>query len=331
MYADELRRKIFVLHDTVWERRVGEPALNRWLDNFATDEEKLHALYLLCQMMYFGDREVRELLRAVYRDLYRYSFVADLRRTRGRIDPSEVNDLFAQHLSRTRFVCLGTPAESSGHLMLPFRQANELAAESFVTAGDILVKDEHLGCQSVPRHIASAVSRGRIRLPQRLNSPEVDRYVFIDDLCGSGTQATNYSRDILARAKRLRSDLRFSYYTLLATPDGLKNVRDNTLFDDVDAVFEIDNSYKCFHPDSRYFKTAQPPVTAESASSIANKYGETLWPEHPLGFKNGQLLLAFAYNTPDNTLPIIWADDHNTSTNAHWQPIFHRYPKVKAS
>lgn len=330
MYADELRRKIFVLHDTVWERRVSEPALNRWLDNFETDDEKLHALYLLCQMMYFGDREVRELLRSVYRDLYRYSFISNLRRDRGPLDSAVINDLFAEHLARTRFVCLGTPAESSGHLMLPFRQANELPADSFVTASDILVTDDRLGCTGMPRHVASVVSRGRIPLPLKLGASNIERYVFIDDLCGSGTQACTYSRDILQRAKRLRPDLRFSYYTLVATQDGLRTVRGDTLFDDVDAVFEIDNSYKCFHDESRYFKTARAPVTSAAAQAMSSRYGARLSPRHPLGFKNGQLLLAFAYNTPDNTLPIIWADPHNTETKAQWHPIFHRYPKVKA-
>ena len=40
-------------------------------------------------------------------------------------------------------------------------------------------------------------------------------------------------------------------------------------------------------------------------------------------FRNGQLLIGFHHNVPDNTLPILWFD----SPNADWRPIFRRYPK----
>jgi hypothetical protein len=86
-YAEELMKKIKFLHDTVWEQRTPRPLVDEWLANFAQDtaghqhSEPLHALYLLSHFMYFGAREMRELLRSVFRDLYRYPIIREIRIT----------------------------------------------------------------------------------------------------------------------------------------------------------------------------------------------------------------------------------------------------------
>jgi hypothetical protein len=55
---------------------------------------------------------------------------------------------------------------------------------------------------------------------------------------------------------------------------------------------------------------------------MCKKYGDELWAMHPLGYKDGQLLLSLFHNTPDNTLPVFWAE------SANWQPIFKRFHKI---
>jgi hypothetical protein len=72
--------KIKTLNETVWERRATDPTITEWLDNFAppsvaAPDERAHALFLLSNFMYFGDREIRGLLKALYRDLYRYPII----------------------------------------------------------------------------------------------------------------------------------------------------------------------------------------------------------------------------------------------------------------
>lgn len=66
--------------------------------------------------------------------------------------------------------------------------------------------------------------------------------------------------------------------------------------------------------------------------SICQKYGEKLYPKHPLGYDDSQLLIAFEYNTPNNTLPIIWSSTNNESSNIEtiWHPIFERR-KIKVN
>ena len=55
---------------------------------------------------------------------------------------------------------------------------------------------------------------------------------------------------------------------------------------------------------------------------MCEKYGSTLWNMHPLGYKDGQLLLSLFHNTPDNTLPIFGVE------NTTWTPIFKRFHKI---
>jgi hypothetical protein len=58
--------------------------------------------------------------------------------------------------------------------------------------------------------------------------------------------------------------------------------------------------------------------------ATCEKYGQHLWAADPLGYKDGQLLLGFSHNTPDNTLPIFWSEGHPPRL---WEPMFKRYHK----
>jgi hypothetical protein len=60
----------------------------------------------------------------------------------------------------------------------------------------------------------------------------------------------------------------------------------------------------------------------DKLKQIAHSYGSLL-SGHPLGYKDGQLLLGFAHNTPDNTPPIFWSEGHREP----WSPVFIRYDK----
>lgn len=70
---------------------------------------------------------------------------------------------------------------------------------------------------------------------------------------------------------------------------------------------------------------APPHIDGKILREMALCYGKLLLPLHPGGFDDNQLLIGFHHNTPDNTLPIIWAE--GTVTQA-WTPAFRRYPKI---
>jgi hypothetical protein len=314
--VNTLLSKIKTLNETVWESRASEPAIAEWLDNFAPAappprDERTHALFLLSNFMYFGDRQIRELLKALYRDLYRYPIIAAIRRANhDTLESGIVEPLFRAELDRTRFLGVGNPSESGCHLLYYFRQENGLPKTLFI-------------------HTHQLFSRSGAAAPPQLRDPAIKRYVFIDDFCGSGKQGTEYSHDLVEEIKRLNADAMVEYYVLFATTQGISKVRNETRFDSAKAIYELDISFKCFSPTSRYFETPPPPPEVDKAfcEQMCRTYGASMVAgPHILGYDDSQLLLGFHHNTPDNTLPVIWFDRPGPFA---WKAIFRRYPKLE--
>jgi hypothetical protein len=206
---------------------------------------------------------------------------------------------------------MGNPSESGTHLLYFFRQENGLASNLFIHTHQIFSR---LTTGSQPPLTGAST--------QRLRKPEIRRYIFLDDLCASGSQAIDYSREQVTIAKALDSTLQFYYFAIVASKAGIDRVRAESAFDRVEAVFEIDETYKCFSDSSRHFASPPAGVTKDAARAVAQTYGAVLEPTQPLGFADSQLLIAFHHNTPDNTLPIMWSDANG------WLPPFRRYPKL---
>lgn len=312
--AQSLMTKIKTLNEKVWEGRAREPAIMAWLDNFADSstsglDERTHALFLLSNFMYFGDREIRELLKALYRDLYRYPIIESIRRTNNDTLDSEIIDpLFKAKLGATRFLGVGNPSESGCHLLYYFRQENSLSRNLFIHTHQIFKRNIGFGLQE-------------------LREPAITRYIFIDDFCGSGKQGVEYSREIVGEIKRLNAGAIVEYYVLFATTKGMDRVRNETDFDSAKAIYELDSSFKSFSSDSRCFiPPLQENIDRTFCEQMCTSYGKKLVIEarHALGFEDSQLLIGFHHNTPDNTLPIIWFDEPSV---VPWTPIFRRYPK----
>ena len=152
------------------------------------------------------------------------------------------------------------------------------------------------------------------------------RYVFIDDLCGTGEQAAKYLQEIVNPLKEMSNQVAVDYFVLFATSRGLSAVRNLNLFDSVGAVVEFDNSFRVLEEDSRIFRGEESPIDRLSVRQTCQKYGRKLFPNFPLGYGDGQLLLGFNHNTPNNTLPIFWAEEGGE--NGSWTPVFKRYEKV---
>ncbi|CAN7721473.1 hypothetical protein LJR009_002312 [Bosea sp. LjRoot9] len=302
--------KLKKLTETTWHGRILEPDINRWVAQFTksadvADDEQLHALYLLGNFIYFGQNEIRELLKSLYRDLYRTPAIHTIRKSNG--DTADWNVLekeFHKHQNATRFLGVGNPSESGVHLLYYFRQENNLPRTLFIHSHQVFSRDTSTDIPTL-----------------RLRDEDINTYVFIDDLCGSGTQASDYSKDIVVPLRKLKPDVRIHYVVLFATTGGLQAIRDLGQYDNVSAVYELDQSFCSLEPESRIFSHPNTPFDRDKIKNTCLKHGSSLWATHPLGYKNGQLLLGFNHNTPDNSLPIFWRE---TST---WRPIFKRYHK----
>jgi hypothetical protein len=304
---DHLRRKLKRLSEVVWEGRAKRAEIDNWLSSFSSNNfqginEKLYMLHLLSIFLYFGIREIRELLRSLFQTLYQRPLISTIRKQNAdSIDVSLIERLLRDAVARSRFLAVGNPAESGQHLLYYFRQENSLPTELF---------PNHFQLPGVgtanPLHNASSV----------------DRYIFIDDLCGSGQQIENFANQLISPLAHAHPSAEIAYFPLFATRAGLEHTRKHTRFTKVECLMELDDSFSCFSSNSRFFDDAA--LRAQSAD-ICRRYGSILWARHPLGYKNSQLAIGFNHNTPDNTLPVFWAESTILQT---WTPIFRRYMKV---
>ena len=312
---ERLQEKIKILSEQIWRGRCNNADIDNWLSNFTgrhsgdQEQERLHALHLLSSFSYFGSVELRVLLVSMYRDLFRYPIVQEIREDTCSCPYNDevISDRFAEELKATRFLGMGNPAESGTHLLYHFRQENGIPLKLFAQQNDLFT---------------GGVSDAKTRVV-----PGIRRVVFIDDLCGSGEQAVRYSRriikDVKAVAKRGSLEVECLFLVLFGTKEGLASVREQSAFDDVRAVNELDDTHAVFGRESRVFRNPPIGISREVSRTIAEAYGKELLPRWPLGYGDCQLLLGFHHNVPNNTLPIVWWNDQHST----WKPVFGRSRK----
>lgn len=312
--SKELEKRMQVLATHAWDDELRWPQIAAWLNNFRgevlpVDEERLYGIFLLSRFIYFSRRLTREMLRSLYRDLFCAPLCQRIRRnTGGSRDRDVVQKLYEQELNCTRFIGIGNPSESGAHLLYFFRQINGLPKDLFV---DFMS--------------AFSLEADRSRLITiRPNDPTVTRYIFFDDLVGSGTQVAQYMARYLPMLRRNNHNIDIQFLSLFATNHGLQKLNSEQMFDGkASCLFELDETYKAFTEESRYFSAAPEWFNKQKMRRLAEYYGSILAPKTPLGFQDGQLLLGFSHNTPDNSPPIFWREGHDIV----WTPVFIRYDK----
>ena len=71
----------------------------------------MHALYLLSNFMYFGNTLLREMLRVLYRDLFKYRIVETIRRRHADTTDLQIIERdYAAELQSTYFLGIGNPS-----------------------------------------------------------------------------------------------------------------------------------------------------------------------------------------------------------------------------
>lgn len=160
--------------------------------------------------------------------------------------------------------------------------------------------------------------------PEIVPGKPVNTLVLVDDFLGSGAEA-DYFLTCLAEALNAQGKTYKQIYFLpiVAYQEG------------------IDRLVKKFSGPPLNLKVhgaIQPPKVLDTTSSyfsddektqlntMMKKYAERVYPQErfgpvatPFGYRNGQALVGFFYNTPTNTLPIFWSGFNG------WQPLFRRY------
>ena len=304
--------KIKLLSELVWDGKADYDDVVSWIDGLKnhidmSDTDVCNLLYALEHFIYFNSMLIDSLLIAMYRDLYQYDIITEIRNNnQNTLDEHFIENLLREERIKTRFIGAGGAAESGSYLLYFFRTRNSLGADLFTNSSEILKNN-----QGSPQ----------------LTDLNISRYVFIDDFCGTGDQCERYLKAITQKIKKANSKVLISYMCIAGTNEGLEYVRRVIPeIDKVQALIELDDSFKVFERSSRYYLSSPPPylsdVKQESFKELCDRFAGKLGLPSDMyyGHKNCQLLLAFHHNTPDNTLPIFWY----TSDDAPLAPVFKR-------
>lgn len=250
----------------IWENRLDKTLIDRWLDNFHSDEEKTIALEILSKFLYFNEKEIIRLCEVAFQRL-----LVEIGRISGEKVSINLNNIKEKHLQRCRFFGLGRASESGHYLLYPFRQRNSLPLSLF---------------------------------PDKISNIEstVDFIVFIDDVVATGEQACDFWAEKLENLSRSRNNIRFFYLVFLAHDYGIETIERKTEFKVIPCQ-TFDESYKAFCEKSCFFSDKEK---CEKARQVSEKHGKEIWPRWPLGYLNFQGLIGLHHNIPDTTLPIIW-------------------------
>ncbi len=320
MTRPDCEETIRILVAQAWDHEIDWPQISAWTKNFTgdainnDDEEQLYALYMLSRFMYFSKKLIREMLKSLYRDYFMGPLIQRIRRnSKDTHDIGLLKSLFNSELELTRFIGVGNPAESGAHLLYYFRQVNYLSKDLFTDFDSAF-------SQSTLR--SPKQSKNDVFLPR---NPGIKRYVFFDDLVGTGLQSKTYLKEKLEKIRNANLNLEIRFMCLFSSTKGLDFMNSSEMFNGkASCLFELDKTYTAFDQDQRYFSSSPDWFTINTLYNIAYHYGSIIRPNHPLGYGKSQLLLGFTHNTPDNTLPIFWDEGHVQP----WSPIFQRYNKV---
>ena len=287
---------------TAWHiNTIHENAINQWLNNFngsslyqfknnhneAKKLEQRIALFLLCNFVYYNEQEVKHLMRNMMGKYIHSFFVGKNKKT---IEEEEIDRL----IKVTSFCSLGNQSESSSYMLYLFRQVNDLSKNDFIIKTD---------CENL---------------------------VFIDDFSMTGTQAEWYIKDFFKNNPEYKSK---NIYILLSisTTEAMDKLKKINGVNNVIACIVMNDTSKAFSDSSIIFQGYSPELK-EQAKTMCTYYGEKILSNEdkkdgatPLGYGDCGYLLGTYYNTPNNTLPIIWAEENS------WNPIFKRYNKKYVS
>jgi hypothetical protein len=152
--------------------------------------------------------------------------------------------------------------------------------------------------------------------------------VFLDDYSGSGNQFNKYYQTYvkpqLSNAVNLKS---ISFLTLFFLPRAKSLIE--RFNNEIKVVGEV--RYPVFLTNRSVFGNRDHMLPIRE---MCYSYGKILFSTfdrekkvdeiHPLGYNNSQALIVFAYNPPNNTLPIIWS-------SKNWNPLYPRVSEKKIS
>lgn len=309
--------------DTSWGRdTLNYAAIEKWLGNFkgqlySVEYERILALILAVHMVYYNESDICHLVKLAYKKL-----LHEIMERKG-----VGLDVAARSMV---FLPLGTVSESGPFLSYYFRKENCLPTELFVSSLEIVDRMEY-----------------------------IKNVILIDDVSISGGQVDWYIKEMKKKGpffKEILNNMNVYALFLISTTIAERKLKSHKI--KLCAPILMDERSRCFDEESSIYKIFDKSVrdiVRTQSKAMAQHYGCPLIvrqyvrngefqrilnekskldenevlenikqkvKKDALGFNDAQMLVALEYNTPNNTLPIIWADDWQ------WNPLFKRYDKV---
>ena len=134
-----------------------------------------------------------------------------------------------------------------------------------------------------------------------------DTVVLVDDFSGTGNQACESWRDVFAEL--LTSGPRVILMLVAATKDALERIADETQMEAICGT-TLRRRDNIFHSDCSHF--------AETEKETLLTYCKRADPTSPKGYGDAGLVIVFAHQCPNDTIPILHVNHGN------WQGLFPR-------
>lgn len=193
----------------------------------------------------------------------------------------DISSSISEIINTTYFSPLGNPSESGCTIAYLFRQENDI---------------------SLKRFSPNAINDSKYR-------------VFIDDVTLSGNQVTTYLNDVEVDEENTILIL------LIASETAINYIHHQYPYIKIINPVQLDERSRCFTEESFLFSSKEMHDLLPLAKKLCEEYDAPLSEYGPFGYDGGAYLFGFYYNTPNNTLPIIWSKENG------WKPAFERHTK----
>lgn len=260
---------------------ISEDKVRAWLEQFETIREKRTMFTILMNLQYFSNAYTRQKMAEVH----------------GIVKRGLVRYLQERQIKRSDILVsyLDNPSKSGA------RFARLYADEAEIYVGNIVEKGE---------------------LEQALLKEEIKALVFVDDFVCTGTSVIEYLQELDKKLSDtiLSRGIKVVLVAVVAFKGGWQKVEKAIEQLDMPVICQVcellDEQNQCFSDQSIMFPDKDQ---RDFAKQVSMRYGRNLEKKWPLGYGDLGLAVVFENSCPNNSLPILWAEDTN------WMPLFKRH------
>ncbi len=298
--ADEktnlLFNRVMEKNKIIWKRFEGPDEILKWLTNFEVKDIYL-ALTLAYNVLYITQDELRSSWKGL------------------------VTNRLKQLICDEKFSTQTAPERDTSFLNYLNKKCIFVGFGDDGSSGTAMIYELRKSLSPRTRKNLEFVSLFRLLHSKVIDFSKIEKIILIDDFIGSGNQAKetwekDYEGKSLKMLKEKNPQLDFIYLAPVGCLQGQEFIN-NTLKINVIVYSPLDKRFQCFSKISNIYTD---PEERKKAKNIMESKGKSL-NSSPLGFGNLALAVVFAHNTPNDSLPVIWAHKEDGS----WYPLFERF------